>query len=104
LSKANSVRFLTQKPDGKEASLLPRAITEFLTEHKQFEFHRYAGTELHDRFVVTSDELILLGHGLKDIGGKESFVVRLDRQFAGDVIDNVHASFDTKWASATPLP
>jgi hypothetical protein len=104
LSNATSVRFLTQKPDSKEISLLPKAIKEFVTEHKQFDFRKYAGNDLHDRFVVTADELILIGHGIKDIGSKESFVVRLDRVLAGDVIDTVQQSFDIKWANAAPLP
>ncbi len=53
---------------------------------------------------LSSEELILLGHGLKDIGNKDSFVVRLNRDMAANMIDEVIQSFDRKWAAATKLP
>ena len=58
---------------------------------------------MHDRYVLTDDMLILVGHGLKDIGGKESFVIRLDGEVARDLIATLAPSFDAKWASASPI-
>lgn len=104
LANAASVRFLTHKPDGKEKPFLPKAKKDFVTERPTVEFREHVGNELHDRYVVAADELVLLGHGLKDIGGKESFVVRLDRALAGDTIDALRESFDQKWQAAKPLP
>ncbi len=103
LAKAKAIRFLTQKADSREQTLLPKAIQEFVRERPQFEFRRHGPNDLHDRFIITDDCLILLGHGLKDIGNKDSFVVKLDRGLAADVIDNVRASFDARWLAATPL-
>jgi hypothetical protein len=103
LAHCTLVRFLTKNPDGKEKSFLPSRIADFVKEYPQFELREYGGNDLHDRFIVTSDEFILLGHGLKDIGNKESFVVRLNRKHAGDLIDSLHNSFDAKWTTATPL-
>jgi hypothetical protein len=103
LTAAGSVKFLTQKPDAKERAHLPRAIQVFVTERPHFEFRRHAINDLHDRYIVTDSDLILLGHGLKDIGGKESFVVRLGRELAGDVIDNTRTAFDQKWQNAQAL-
>jgi hypothetical protein len=103
LKAAKSVLFLTQKPDSKDKPHLPRAIKEFITERPNFEFRQHNGSDLHDRYIVTEDELILLGHGIKDIGGKESFVVRLGREIAGDVIDSTRSSFDQKWVKGKPL-
>ncbi len=104
LKSCQSVRFLTHTPDNKEKSFIARAIQEFVTEHPHVTFRKHTGNDLHDRFVVTTDELILLGHGLKDIGNKESFVVRLDRNYAGDMIDTITSSFDQKWQNSQPLP
>lgn len=104
LTSATAVKFLTQKPDGKEKSFLPKAIEDFVTERPHFEFREHAGNEIHDRYMVTEDELIILGHGLKDIGNKESFVVRLDRSTVGDLIDTLRESFDQKWLAARPIP
>jgi|GEM_PF-1769891 len=103
LTKAKSVQFLTQKADSREQAVLPRAIQEFVKERSHFEFRKYEGNDMHDRFIVTEDSLILLGHGLKDIGNKDSFVVKFDRDLAGDVIDSVRASFDQKWQSSSSL-
>lgn len=103
LKEAKSIRFLTQKLENKEQVLMPKAVAEFVRERPRFEFRKHAGNDLHDRFVVTEKELILLGHGLKDIGNKESFVVKLDRTYAGDVIDNICAAFDSKWKQAQPV-
>lgn len=99
------VRFLTHTPDSKEQSTgqLPRALSEFVRQYPNVEFRQYSANNLHDRFVVCNDELILLGHGLKDIGNKDSFVVRLNRGVAADIIDQVIRSFDNKWATATKL-
>jgi hypothetical protein len=43
-----------------------------------------------------------VGHGLKDIGGKESFVVRLDRGLVPDLLDTLLSSFDAKWPNGVP--
>lgn len=104
LSGCSSVRFLTKNPDSKEKTFLPRSITEFRKSYPQIEFHQYSGNDLHDRFVLTDDEFIILGHGIKDIGGKDSFVVRIARDIAEDTIDSVRNAFDAKWAKATDLP
>jgi hypothetical protein len=102
---SKSVRFLTKSPDSKETKtgVLPRALTEFVREHPTVEFREASTNDLHDRFIVCESELLLLGHGLKDIGNKESFLVRLDRSIAADTIDQVIKSFDAKWAMATKI-
>lgn len=99
------IQFLTQTPDAKEqkTGTLPRALSEFVKEHPSVEFRANPTNDLHDRFIVCESELILLGHGLKDVGNKDSFIVRLNRDLAGDMIDQVIRSFDSKWATAKKL-
>ncbi len=100
LSGCTSVRFLTKTPDRNEKSYLPRRIQEFRKTHGHIEFRKYPGSDLHDRFVLTDSEFIILGHGIKDIGGKDSFVVRIQRDIAEDTIDSVRKAFDAKWCAA----
>lgn len=102
----NPIRFLTRHPDTKEqmSGVLARSLTEFVKQHPNVEIKQHVNNDLHDRFIVCSRELILLGQGPKDIGNKESFIVRLDRDIASNVIDEVTASFDAKWANADGLP
>lgn len=103
LQNCRSVLFLTKTPDSHERSFLPASLREYKVEHPEVEFRQCQGREVHDRFVLAEDELILLGHGLKDIGKKESFVVKINKELAGDVIDCVRASFDDKWNDAVSL-
>jgi hypothetical protein len=104
LTHCASVRFLTKNPDSKEKLIIGKAITEFVAQYPQFEFRTHLGGDLHDRFVLTDRELIILGHGMKDIGGKDSFIIILKRELANDIIDQVKESFDQKWSKAAQLP
>jgi hypothetical protein len=103
IRSCTSVKFLTHTPDSREKLILPTAIAEFVRERPEFVFRKYKGNDLHDRFILSADELMIVGHGLKDLGNKESFVIRLDRSLAGDLIDSVRQSFDQKWANTDPL-
>jgi len=104
LSHCSPIKFLTQTPDKREAQILPRAFQEWKGEHGNVEFRRHSGTDLHDRFVLADQLLILLGHGLKDPGDKkESFVILISPEFAADLMDRVRHSFDDKWRSALPI-
>ncbi len=104
LIHCSPILFLTSTPDSKEVAFLSRAVTEFRLQHSQTEFRLHRGKGLHDRYLLTDDEIVLLGHGLKDIGRSDSFVVKLSRALAQDLIESVRHSFDAKWVSATQLP
>ena len=67
------------------------------------ELRRYKGPELHDRYVLSDEQMILLGQGLKDTGTRESFVVKLDKQTSADVMKDVRSAFDEKWKAADPI-
>lgn len=82
---------------------MPDRLREFRTEHSQFAFRKCPITSIHDRYVCTDTSLVLLGHGIKDIGSKESFIVNLDRSIAGGVIDSVLSGFAERWATADEL-
>ena len=103
LKHCRPIRFLTRNPEQSEAQTLSRALQEWKQQHGDIEWRRHTGTELHDRFVLASDELVLMGHGLKDVGNKDSFIVRLSRDVADDTIAAVRTSFDVKWIAATVI-
>lgn len=50
---------------------------------------------------MTNDYILILGHGLKDIGGKESFIIRLDKSLVPDLIKSTKKVFDTNWNIGT---
>ena len=98
-----NIRFLTSKTNEPQLKV-HGAFRDFAKERKNAEFRLLAPPhDLHDRYVLAENSLLLVGHGLKDIGGRESFVVRLDRTLVPDLLDDLGQSFDKKWAGATPL-
>jgi hypothetical protein len=97
------VRFLTMKTN-ETGRKLSGALRDFKKEKSNVEFRLVASPQdLHDRYVVNKDILLLLGHGLKDIGGKESFMIRLNKELIPDLIIEVTKTFDAHWNTATPI-
>ncbi len=103
-TSCSSLRFLTKYPDSKEQSFLPTSLKDFRNEHPQVEIHECSDKDIHDRYVLTDSELIIVGHGLKDIGTKESFVIVLKEDISGDLITTLKDSFEGRWKNSTPLP
>lgn len=103
ISKSTAVRFLTARTS-ESGPRLVSALKDFKKERARVEF-RISATphDLHDRFVVSANSLLIIGHGLKDVGSKESFVVALDAALAGDLIRTVITSFDARWSAGTPI-
>jgi hypothetical protein len=103
LSRCSEVRFLSRTPDSSEKAILPRAISEFRKEHPNVLFRCSVSTDFHDRFILSDDEIIVLGHGLKDLGNKDSFVIRLPLDFAHDIIDATRNTFNDRWQHAVDI-
>jgi hypothetical protein len=79
-------------------------MRDFKKERPKFTFRIATNpNDLHDRYVVTTQQLLILGHGLKDIGGKESFTIRLGRELVPDLIKETIAVFDSRWKTANPI-
>ncbi len=103
IPKGCTVRFLTGRTN-ESAAKLAGVLKDFKRERPNVELRLAARPQdLHDRFVLSDARILLVGHGLKDIGAKESFVIVLPRNFAPDLLDDVQRSFDQKWAKGTPL-
>jgi len=99
----SKVQFLTSKTN-EAGRKLQGAMKDFKKERPNVEFRlarRSAG--LHDRFVITNNLILILGHGLKDVGGKESFIIRLDKELVPDLIEETKQSFDAKWNDGTSI-
>jgi hypothetical protein len=61
------------------------------------------GTVSHDRFVLTDKEMVLIGHGLKDLGSRDSFVIRLPLEYVVGITTETSKEFDRLWSGATSL-
>jgi len=100
LQKYRRIRFLTAHPS-KNLGHLQREVGRFKKEFPNAEFKAYPMPhELHDRYVLFEKEAWLVGHGIKDIGGKESFVVLLQDPFGKDIRNTLFHSFEGRWANS----
>ncbi|NOH02218.1 MAG: hypothetical protein HND47_09805 [Chloroflexi bacterium] len=98
-----SVKFLTAQTTEKPIKL-SGAISDFKKEHPKTELRVFPDPKsLHDRYILSSDFLLILGHGIKDIGNKESFVVSISNDYAGDLLDSLEKTFEDRWAVSTIL-
>ncbi len=103
LPESCDIRFLTQKTN-ESARKIKGALRDFYKERSSVEFRcALKTTRLHDRYILTKKELLILGHGLKDIGNKESFVIVLEKSLVSDLIDDILSSFDKDWKEAKKL-
>jgi hypothetical protein len=100
---ACSVKFLTAQTTEKPIKLAG-AITDFKRERSKTELRIYPDPKsLHDRYVLSSNLLLILGHGIKDIGNKESFVVSISSEYARDLLRSLEKTFEERWAISTTL-
>ena len=95
------VRCLTRQFEkgGKERA--EQEIENFKKQYPTPQFRVSDSADLHDRYVLADNGLLLLGHGLKDFGNKESFLIMLDEEFAP--LETVKATFEAHWSAATTL-
>ena len=95
------VRFLTGRTSEPSATI-STAVGSFQSEYPHVEIRKYpTPSDLHDRYLIESDHFWILGHGIKDIGNKESFIVRIKSDHARDLIADLTATFDDRWSNSS---
>ena len=80
-----------------------RELKDFKSENPDMEFRDYPSADLHDRDIISLSSLVILGHSIKDLGGKESFAIVLSEKISGSLIEALSESFDRRWQQSTPL-
>lgn len=104
LPKKQITHFLTGDLSRGESTFATR-LNDFKREYPNVVLRRLPNwrSEIHDRYLITKDNLILLGHGIKDIGDKESFIVSISKELAPDLIKQQIDLFKDRWARAEDL-
>ena len=100
--KGGPVKFLTKIPQKVRERFL-RELQDFKSEYPDIEFRDYPNTDLHDRYIISPSSLVILGHSMKDLGGKESFAIVLNEKISRNLIEALSESFDRRWKQSTPL-
>jgi hypothetical protein len=103
IPKSCTVHFLTAQTSENSAKLTG-PISDFKRERPKVELRLFPNPkDLHDRYILSSQTLLILGQGIKDIGNKESFVIAVSADYAPDLIATMRDTFDNRWKVATPL-
>lgn len=74
-----------------------REVEDFKLENRNIELRSYPHRDIHDRYIISSDFLAILGHSIKDLGSKESFCVLLNREANKNIVATLNESFDRRW-------
>ena len=99
-SKTTSVLFLTAITSEKSTKLLS-LINDYKRERPKTEIRKVNNPkELHDRYILCDDSFMIIGHGIKDIGNKDSFIIKIDKSLSPDLWQQVKNNFDHRWKSA----
>ncbi|MGA2242792.1 MAG: hypothetical protein ABSH11_12275 [Verrucomicrobiota bacterium] len=97
------LQFLTGKTN-ESATVFSRELRDFQKEVPSMEARIYsAHHDLHDRYIISINALVIIGHGIKDIGSKESFLILLKGDTTADLRKTLLDKFDSRWKIASPL-
>ncbi|MDE2217136.1 MAG: hypothetical protein KGJ87_08275, partial [Planctomycetota bacterium] len=59
--------------------------------------------ELHDRYIIAKNALVVIGHGIKDLASKESFIIFLPEKLVTGFLPKLKKIFDERWKKSTKL-
>ena len=105
--KKRKIRFLSCKLGSEEQANITKFdinLKRFRKEFQNIEMRKYdKHYELHDRYIIAENALIIIGHGIKDLADKESFVVCLPKQLVTKFIPVLKKSFEERWKRSQNL-
>jgi len=103
--EGKKIRIITQlnKLRALQKSSFLRELADFKTEYNHVEFRDYPLNDIHDRYVVSSDSLVILGHSIKDLGSKETFAIVLNEKTAKDIVGELKNNFNERWNNSVPI-
>lgn len=99
------VRILTRVKNlkGKKRDRFLREIVDFKSENANIEFRTYPHKDIHDRYIISSEHLVMLGHSIKDLGRKESFAIVLNKDSSRNIFEAINENFDRRWKQSTVI-
>jgi hypothetical protein len=98
--KARPIKFLTKLSNITNINVkntLLRDIKDFKSENHDIEIRDYPNKDLHDRYIISTISLILLGYSMKDLGAKESFAIVLNATTSKNIYESLSETFDKRW-------
>ncbi len=97
LSHSKQIRFLTGQTQENHKSFM-QELKDFQREHVGLEVRLFPDKhELHDRYILSKDTVVIVGHGIKDVGRKESFVILLKDPVGTEIRKTLQDKFEERW-------
>jgi len=107
LGKKRKIRFLSCRLGSEEQANSTKfdiSLKRFRKEFKNIEMRKYDKPyELHDRYIIADNALIIIGHGIKDLADKESFLVCLPNRLVSKFLPVLKKSFEERWKKSQNL-
>lgn len=105
ISKNKKIRFLTSRLGTNESEdKFKKELLKFKSEFRNIQINKYDKFyEFHDRYILSDNGLIIIGHGLIDLGSKESFIIALFDEEIKPLIPILTESFENKWKKSVVL-
>jgi len=102
---ARPIKFLTRIENlrEREGQKLSREIKDFKSENPDIEFRSYPHPDIHDRYIISSDCLVIIGHSIKDLGSKESFAIVLNAATSRNIVEALSENFNRRWEQSDVL-
>lgn len=101
--KGRSIKFLTRAKNLQNEKRFQRAYRELKSENSKIEIRDYPKEDIHDRYIISSNRLVILGHSIRNLGGKESFAINLDKDSYISIFKSLSGNFDTRWSGSNPI-
>ena len=103
--KNRVVKFLTRVENlrEKDKNRFLRELKDFKSEHSKIEFKNYPHKDIHDRYIISSELLVILGHSIKDLGAKESFAIILNKATNKNIVEALIENFNKRWKQSDIL-
>ncbi|MEY2562245.1 MAG: hypothetical protein QOH88_438 [Verrucomicrobiota bacterium] len=94
------LQFLTARTS-ETAGAFARELRDFKRESPTLEVRIFPDSgELHDRYIISEHALIIVGHGIKDIGTKESFLIFLEGDSTSELRQTLLEKFNHRWSQS----
>lgn len=105
--KKRKIRFLTYKlgdEEQKNRTKFDINLRRFKKEFKNIELKAYGQFyELHDRYIISDNALVIVGYGIKDLADKESFIVFLPKNLVKDFLPTLKKTFEIRWKKSNNI-
>ena len=99
--KKRKIHFLSSKLGDEEQRNLTKFdnnLKRFKKEFKNIEMRKYEKFyELHDRYIISKNALVVIGYGIKDLANKESFIVFLPEKLVRNFLPGLKRNFEQRW-------